>query len=321
MNDYKSHCIKVAGMLALIGNALLALIKLTLGSLAHSLAVVGDGIDSSTDVLIAIVTLIIGSIIAQPSDKEHPWGHGRAETTATMALSFIIFFAGAQLVMQSVTKLAHGSFGSDESTIAIIASLISIGGKSVLSLLQYHYGNLANSDIVKANAANMKNDIIMSAAVLVGLASSKLLHCPILDPIIALLVGLWIIKNAAVLFFDMNMELMDGNPDSTLYTKLFEASQSVDGVKNPHAARIRKIASHYDIDLDIEAKPTLTLFEAHELSEKVEEAIREAISDVYTITIHIEPEGSSAHQRVEEYGLTPTTLNYSTKPSGTKPSR
>ena len=308
MNDYKSHCIKVAGTVALIGNATLALIKLTLGYLAGSLAVMGDGIDSSTDVLIAIVTLIISAVIARPSDEMHPWGHGRAETTATMALSFIIFFAGAQLVMQSTSALIHGANTSEESSLAIIAAVISIAGKTLLALVQYHYGDLANSDIVKANAQNMKNDIVMSSAVLIGLAASHFLHFPALDPIIALAVGLWIIKNAAAIFLDMNMELMDGNTDKSLYTKLFEAATSVEGAKNPHSARIRKIASHYDIDLDIEASPELTLFEAHEISERVEDAIRAAISDAYTVTIHIEPEGSASHQRPEEYGLEPRSL-------------
>ena len=302
---YKAHCIKVAGVIALLGNAVLALIKVVLAYLSGSLAVMGDGIDSGTDVLIAIVTLVIGSIIAQPSDKEHPWGHGRAETTATMALSFIIFFAGSQLVVQSASRLISGNIASENSHLAVTAAIISIAGKSVLALLQYHYGKLAGSDMVKANAQNMKNDIVMSAAVLLGLFLSALFSCPAIDPALALLVGFWIIKNACALFCQMNMELMDGNSDDSLYTRLFEAASSVEGVKNPHGARIRKIASHYDIDLDIEASPFLTLFEAHELSEQVEEAIREAISDVYTVTIHIEPCGSDSHQRQEQYGISP----------------
>ena len=303
--DYKAHCIKVAGVIALLGNAVLALIKLLFAYLSGSLAVMGDGIDSGTDVLIAIVTLVIGSIIAQPSDKEHPWGHGRAETTATMALSFIIFFAGSQLVVQSASRLISGNIASENSHLAVTAAIISIAGKSVLALLQYHYGKLAGSDMVKANAQNMKNDIVMSAAVLLGLFLSALFNCPAIDPVLALLVGFWIIKNACALFCQMNMELMDGNSDDSLYTRLFEAASAVEGVKNPHGARIRKIASHYDIDLDIEASPFLTLFEAHELSEQVEEAVREAISDVYTVTIHIEPCGSDSHQRQEQYGISP----------------
>jgi cation diffusion facilitator family transporter len=304
-DDYKSRCIQLAGITALVGNAVLALVKILLARRSGSLAVMGDGIDSSTDVLIAILTLVIGSVISRPSDREHPWGHGRAETTATLALSFIIFFAGAQLVLQSALKILGGVEVDEESFLAVVAALISIAGKGLLAATQYYYGRKANSDIVKANAQNMKNDIIMSAGVLVGLTLSTLLHCPVLDPVVALLVGLWIIKNAAVLFFDMNMELMDGNTDSTLYTKLFEAVAGVEGVTNPHGARIRKIASHWDIDLHIEASPSITLFDAHELSEKVEDAIREAISDVYTVTIHIEPEGSDSHQRTEEYGLSP----------------
>ena len=304
--DYKSHCIKVAGVIALLGNGALALVKILFAHLYGSLAVLGDGIDSGTDVMIAVVTLVIGSIIARPSDKEHPWGHGRAETTATMALAFIIFFAGAQLVLQSALRLIHGSTTSENARLAVSAALISIAGKSILALLQNHYGNLAGSDMVKANAQNMKNDIVMSAAVLLGLFLSAVFHCPALDPAVALLVGLWIIKNAALLFWQMNMELMDGNADDSLYTRLFQAAESVSGVENPHGARIRKIASHYDIDLDIEARPELTLFEAHELSEQVEEAIREAISDVYTVTIHIEPTGSDSHQRLEQYGISPS---------------
>lgn len=304
-DECKSRYIKLAGITALVGNFVLALVKILFAKLSGSLAVMGDGVDSSTDVLIAILTLVISSVISQPGDKEHPWGHGRAETTATLVLSFIIFFAGAQLVMQSAKKLIWGGTVDQESFLAVLAALISIAGKGLLALSQYYYGRKSNSDIVRANAQNMRNDIIMSAGVLLGLTLSTVLRCPVLDPVVALLVGLWIIKNAAELFFDMNMELMDGNTDSTLYTRLFDAVAGVEGVSNPHGARIRKIASRWDIDLHIEASPSITLFDAHELSEKVEDAIREAISDVYTVTIHIEPEGSDSHQRTEEYGLSP----------------
>ncbi len=305
MSDYRAHYIKVAGTIALLGNAVLAAIKLILAHLSGSLAVMGDGIDSSTDVLIAIVTLIIGSMISKPSDKEHPWGHGRAETTATMLLAFIIFFAGAQLVMKSFVKLVHNSEIQSISNYAIIAAVISICGKALLAVLQYYFGKIANSDIIKANAQNMKNDIIMSAGVLAGLVLSTVLKCPLLDPVIALLVGMWVIKNAVTLFNQTNMELMDGNVDNILYRKLFHAAISVPGVSNPHKARIRKIANLIDIDLDIEVQPHLTVYEAHELAEKVEEAVRNEIPEVYDIVIHIEPEGSDLHQPKETFGLTP----------------
>ncbi|MBQ1713133.1 MAG: cation transporter [Treponema sp.] len=307
-DSFKTHYIRVAGTIALIGNAALAFIKILLAYFSKSLAVMGDGIDSSTDVLIAIVTLVISAIISRPSDKEHPWGHGRAETTTTLVLSFIIFFAGAQLAIQSVTRLMNPQDAQAIGRGAVIAAIISIAGKTVLALLQFHYGKIADSEMVKANALNMKNDIIMSLGILVGLFLSEQFKLPILDPIIALLVGLWVIKNAAKLFLQVNFELMDGNADNSLYQKLFSAVSSVPGVHNPHKARIRKMASLFDIDLDIEVDPAMTVYDAHEKAEQVEEAIREVIPEAYDILIHIEPLGSDSHQREEKYGLKPEDM-------------
>ncbi len=307
-DSFKTHYIRVAGTIALIGNAALAFIKILLAYFSNSLAVMGDGIDSSTDVLIAIVTLVISAIISRPSDKEHPWGHGRAETTTTLVLSFIIFFAGAQLAIQSVTRLMNPQDAQAIGRGAVIAAIISIAGKTVLALLQFHYGKIADSEMVKANALNMKNDIIMSLGILVGLFLSEQFKLPILDPIIALLVGLWVIKNAAKLFLQVNFELMDGNADNSLYQKLFSAVSSVQGVHNPHKARIRKMASLFDIDLDIEVDPAMTVYDAHEKAEQVEEAIREVIPEAYDILIHIEPLGSDSHQREEKYGLKPEDM-------------
>lgn len=307
-DSFKTHYIRVAGTIALIGNAALAFIKILLAYFSKSLAVMGDGIDSSTDVLIAIVTLVISAIISRPSDKEHPWGHGRAETTTTLVLSFIIFFAGTQLAIQSVTRLMNPQDAQAIGRGAVIAAIISIAGKTVLALLQFHYGKIADSEMVKANALNMKNDIIMSLGILVGLFLSEQFKLPILDPIIALLVGLWVIKNAAKLFLQVNFELMDGNADNSLYQKLFSAVSSVQGVHNPHKARIRKMASLFDIDLDIEVDPAMTVYDAHEKAEQVEEAIREVIPEAYDILIHIEPLGSDSHQREEKYGLKPEDM-------------
>lgn len=307
-DSFKTHYIRVAGTIALIGNAALAFIKILLAYFSKSLAVMGDGIDSSTDVLIAIVTLVISAIISRPSDKEHPWGHGRAETTTTLVLSFIIFFAGAQLAIQSVTRLMNPQDAQAIGRGAVIAAIISIAGKTVLALLQFHYGKIADSEMVKANALNMKNDIIMSLGILVGLFLSEQFKLPILDPIIALLVGLWVIKNAAKLFLQVNFELMDGNADNSLYQKLFSAVSCVQGVHNPHKARIRKMASLFDIDLDIEVDPNMSVYDAHEKAEQVEEAIREVIPEAYDILIHIEPLGSDSHQREEKYGLKPEDM-------------
>ena len=304
----RTRIIRLAGIIALAGNLALAATKLTMAVMSRSLAVLGDGIDSSTDVLIAIVTLIISGIISKPGDKEHPWGHERAETVATMILAFIIFLAGSEVFMSAAKRLINHQKVEEVSLVAVWASVISICGKSLLALSQYALGKKANSDIVRANAQNMRTDIVLSAAVLAGLAASRIFNCPVLDPVIALIVGLWVIKNAVVLFKDLNMELMDGNTDKSLYKKVFSAAASVPGVSNPHRARIRKIASKWDISMDIEVSPQMTVFDAHERAELVENAIRDAIPDVYDVMIHVEPTGSDSHQPEERFGLAPHHL-------------
>ena len=307
-DDFKAHYIRAAGTAALLGNIFLAATKIILGRLSGSLAIFGDGIDSCTDAVIAVVTLAISGIIMQPSDSDHPWGHGRAETTATLLLSFIIFFAGAQLVLNSIISLIHGTGKKEISFLAVTAALISIAGKSILALTQYHFARIADSEIIRANAENMKSDIMLSAGVLAGISAARFFNCAALDPIVACLVGLWVVKNALNIFREINLELMDGNTDNSLYKKLFEAVSSVNGVANPHRARIRKIAGSFDIDLDIEVDPAMTVFDAHELSEQVEDAVHRSIPEVYDIVVHIEPHGSDSHQPKEQYGLSPNLL-------------
>ena len=116
------------------------------------------------------------------------------------------------------------------------------------------------------------------------------------------------LKNAISIFMQMNLELMDGNHDKELYHRLFTAVKTVQGVSNPHRVRIRKIAALWDIDMDIEVDPDITLHDAHELAEQVETAVRKAIPEVYDIVVHMEPAGHSGHHSQEQFGLSESDL-------------
>jgi cation diffusion facilitator family transporter len=297
----RNALVRRAAIIALAGNLVLAIIKIVTGIVAGSLAVLGDGIDSSTDVAIAIMTLSVGFIINQPSDKEHPWGHHRAETIGTVLLAFIIMFAGFQLFESAFRQLREGTVGETPGLIALVVTAISIAGKLFLAFTQYQLGKKSGSAMILANAKNMTNDIIISGSVFVGLGASHLFNMPALDAVTALLVSLWVMKSAVGIFREQNLELMDGNADDDQYRALFDAVRSVKGAGNPHRARIRKMASSWDIDLDIEVAGNLTVREAHEIAEHVEEAIRQSIPDVYDIMVHVEPEGNGEH--TEQFGL------------------
>ncbi|HKL87061.1 MAG TPA: cation diffusion facilitator family transporter, partial [Treponemataceae bacterium] len=297
----RNSLVRKAAFIALFGNLVLAGLKLFAGIKMQSLAVIGDGIDSSTDVVIAILTLAVGFYINQPSDKKHPWGHRRAETIATLALAFIIMYAGVQLLLSAISQLRTGIYSELPKPTLLVVTGISIVGKIGLAINQHLIGKKAKSAIVLANAKNMANDIIISASVFVGIGLALLLRIPFLDPITALLVSLWVINSAIGIFKDQNLELMDGNADDEIYRSLFKAVTLTEGAANPHRARIRRMAGSWDIDLDIEVNGNLTVREAHDIAEKVESEIRCLIPDVYDVVIHVEPDGKGEHK--EQFGL------------------
>ncbi len=300
--EERGSLLNKASVIALVGNAILAAAKLAIGFLSGSLAVVGDGIDSSTDVVIAVVALFTARIVDKPGDREHPYGHSRAETVATTILAFIVFFAGSQLLVRTATALISGEAAELPSRIAIAVTAVSIVGKLLLSWSQFHYGKKAGSSMLIANGKNMRGDVVISASVLVGLGFTFLLRMPILDRVTALLVSFWIIKVAAGIFREVNTELMDGTDGEGPYGEIFAAVSSVAGAGNPHRTRVRRLGSILIVDLDIEVDPELSVAAAHGIAVEVERAIKRALPEVYDVIVHIEPRGNSEDER---FGVRP----------------
>ena len=307
-NQQRTKNLQTAALIALIGNLLLACAKIIAGTRFFSTAMIGDGIDSFSDVLISIVMLAVMKIIVKPADLKHPWGHRRAETVATAFLSFVIFFAGAQLIFNSLKTLSSPQSTVLPSPAAIIVALISIGGKLLLAFSQYYYGKKANSAILLGNAKNMSSDVLISFGVLSGFLLTLITGYASADTVVALLIGCWIIKTALRIFLDANLELMDGNNDLLSYQVIVDAVNAVSEAENPHRARMRKIAGFWDIDLDIDVDPACSVSAAHDIATKVENEIKQRLPDVFDIMIHVEPRGDTT---IEAFGLSKNDINSS----------
>jgi cation diffusion facilitator family transporter len=303
----RNKIIRSAAAISLAGNAVLAAVKVVTGFTAGSLAVLGDGIDSSTDVIISIVALAATAVMSKPSDKEHPYGHARAETSATALLAFVIFFAGAQLFISTIEGFLEGTSRAVPDPIALWVTIGSVAGKLILAWTQATAGKKTGSSMLLANAKNMRNDVLISVSVLVGLALSMILRAPVVDSIVALFVGLWVMRSALGIFRETNDEIMDGRADPALYRSVFEAVKSVPGAGNPHRTRVRRLASFLDIDLDIEVDGKKSVREAHDIAQAVELAINERIDNIYDIVVHVEPAGGGEHE--EQYGLNERRLD------------
>ncbi|MCD7972781.1 MAG: cation diffusion facilitator family transporter [Candidatus Azobacteroides sp.] len=287
--------------ISVIGNAILSSAKIFVGIFAGSLAVLGDGIDSATDVVISLVTLFTAKIISHPPSLKYAYGYEKADSVATKILSFIILFAGFQMLISTGKSILYGHERELPGTFAIFVTVFSIVGKLLLAYYQFRQGKKANSAMLIANAKNMRNDVLISSGVLLGLLFTFVLEMPILDSITGLLISIYIIKSAIDIFMETNVVLMDGVKDPLVYEKIFEAVEKIPGSHNPHRIRVRQIGTLYMIELDIEVDGKLPLREAHEISHKVEESIKEILGNIYDIVIHIEPIGER-HSK-EEFGI------------------
>ena len=289
-----------------IGNSILSISKIVVGLMAGSLAVLGDGIDSATDVIISIVMIFTARIVNKPPTRKYVYGFEKAESIATKILSLIIFYAGVQMLFSSVERLFSSEVREIPSAIAIYVTIFSIVGKLALALNQYKQGKKINSSMLIANAVNMRNDVLISAGVLIGLIFTFIFNLPILDTITGVVISLFIIKSSISLFMESNIDLMDGIKDETIYNKIFEAVEKVDGASNPHRVRSRQIGNMYLIALDVEADGNITLNEAHAITVEIEKSLKQTIENIYDIVVHVEPKGEMHAE--EKFGIDPKMI-------------
>lgn len=284
-----------------IGNTLLSVSKIIIGLLSGSLAVLSDGIDSATDVVISVVMVFTARIMNRPPSWKYVYGYEKAESIATKILSFVIFYAGIQMLISSVHKIFSSALRELPDTSAIYVTVFSIFGKLGLAFYQYRQGRKINSSMLIANARNMRNDVIISISVLLGLLFTFVLRLPVLDSVTGLIVSLFIIRSSVCIFMESNVELMDGVKDISVYNKIFEAVDKVPGATNPHRVRSRLIGNLYMIHLDVEADGNISLNEAHSIADAVEKNIKDSVENVYDIVVHIEPSGK--HHPMEKFGI------------------
>ena len=281
-----------ASYVSVIGNGLLSAAKIVAGIISGSLAVVSDGIDSASDVAMSVVMIVTAKIMGRKPNRKYVYGYAKAELIATKILSMLIFFAGAEMFVSALKNLFSGQERIMPGMLAIYVTVISILCKLLLSFYQTAVGRKTGSSMLIANGINMRNDVIISLSVLAGLFFSFILKLPVLDSVTALLVSCFIVWSAIRIFMDSNTELMDGVKDVSVYQKIFDAIDKVEGIRNTHRVRSRSIGNKYMITLDVEADGNLTLDQAHELTMEAERRIRESIPEVYDIVVHIEPFGT-----------------------------
>ena len=305
--SYREKKIITASKIAIVGNAGLSVLKISIGIFAGSMAVIADGIDSASDVLTSVITLVTAHIVATPPDPKYPYGYKKADTIATKILAFIIFFAGTQLAISAFKTLIDPAEKEIPNLISVYVIILSIIGKQLLAVYLRKTGKKVQSAMLIANAKNMQSDVVISVSVLLGLIFTFVLKLPILDAVTAFAVSIWIMFVAFRIFMETNRELMDGVENTDIYKTIIDTVKKIKGAYNPHRIRVRKIANLCEVSLDIEVDGDVSLNEAHDIAVCVEEELKRNIKDIYDVLVHVEPLGNKEPDEV--YGVSEAQLN------------
>ncbi|MFC0189071.1 cation diffusion facilitator family transporter [Fictibacillus aquaticus] len=263
----------------------LSVVKLAAGWKFSSDALVADGLNNATDIVASVAVLIGLKISRKPADEDHPYGHLRAETIASMVASFIMVVIGLQVLISSVKKITSGA-GEEPSLLAAAVAVFS--GLVMLAIFAVNIKTAKETESqgLKAAALDNRSDAFVSFGAAIGIAGSQI-GLPWLDPAAAIFVGLIIIKTGWEIFSETSHNLSDGfdyEEGKTMEKKIL----SVQGVETVGDLKARKHGNRAIIDVTILVDPELNVIQSHEITERVEELLKEAYR-VESIQVHVEP--------------------------------
>jgi cation diffusion facilitator family transporter len=263
----------------------LSILKLVIGYTANSEALKADGLNNTTDIIASIAVLIGLKISQRPADKDHPYGHWKAETVASMVAAFIMVGVGLY-VLYNATLSVFDKTISEPDWISALTGLFC----AVIMYGVYIYNrNLArkiNSQSVMAAAKDNLSDAWVSIGTVIGITGSQF-GLPWLDPVTAVVVGLLIVKTGWDIFREASHDLTDGFDEEQL--KDYKNSiADIPGVKEVKEIRARKYGNNPVVDVIILVNSTLDIGAAHDISMAVEDVLMKEY-DVFEVHVHVEP--------------------------------
>lgn len=287
-NDNRYYLSKRVSIISLLINILLTILKVLIGFVYSSRALIADGIHSLSDMASTIVILISIKFSHSPADEEHPYGHGKAEAIGTSILAIILIITGILLIRDAVISIYSGKI-SIPGRPALWMALISIFVKEWLYRYTIKTGQEIKSKGLIADAHHHRSDALSSIAALIGVVGARLGYL-FFDPLAGLVVALFIARIGFTILRDAINELMDGVPDNKKIGKFKEITRNVEGVIEVGDIKLRSYGPQIFIDLSVVVEDRLSVVEGHQVATDVKSRIMSADDSVAEVMVHIDPE-------------------------------
>lgn len=279
------------GIFANIG---LIVIKFAGGILGKSGAVIADAVHSFADFATDIIVIVGLKLSHRPADNTHRYGHGKFETLSSLILGILLLATGIGICWSGIGNIIL--FMQNKSIyrptwIAFVAALLSVIIKEWLYIITIKYGKKLNSQSLIANAINHRSDALSSLGVVIGISGAVFLgkKWSVLDPVAAVIVGIFIFKTSLSIIKASMDELLEASLGSQIENEILDLGRAIPGVLNPHNLKTRRIGKDVVIDIHIEVDAELNIKEAHEISDRLENTLQERFGPDTVITVHVDP--------------------------------
>lgn len=275
-------------LISVFVNFLLGLVKIIGGFLFHSHALIADGFHSFSDLLTDAMVLFASKYGSLDADKNHPYGHQRIETAATLFLAMLLILAGAGIAWDAIEELLKAD-AVKPGWLALPIILLSIFANEALFHYTHHVGKRIQSELLITNAWHHRSDAASSIVVLIGVIGG-LWGWLYLDAIAAIIVGLLIIKMGWDYAWNSVKELVDTAAEPQMLQQIKQIIESINGVDRMHQLRTRLMGGDVFIDVHILVSPRISVSEGHYIAQHVHQALVHQIDRVKDVTVHVDPE-------------------------------
>ncbi len=280
--------IKSVTNLAIATNLALFVIKVLVGFLSGSIALIADGIHSISDMVTDFAVLLGYHFGSKEPDQEHPYGHGRIETFSAGFIALVLVFIGLVMIHQAAIAIAREKVAEPGIAVLIVA-LISVVTKELLFRRTKRVAVESHSTALYANAWHHRSDALSSIAVVIGFASVRWGYAHG-DHVAAIAVGLMIILVGVKIIGGCLHELTESAVDEGTIEHIKHIVNANHRIRQWHKLRSRTVGREVFLDLHILVAPGLNIAAAHEIAESLEKSLHEQISQPVNITVHIEPD-------------------------------
>jgi cation diffusion facilitator family transporter len=288
-----------AAALSFGSNLLLMVMKIAVGLMFGSVAVLGDGVDSAEDVLASALAFFTVRLAIQPADEAHPYGHGKAESLAALSQAALIAGGAIFIIVSAVYRLVAG----DREIVvgpSVAVMLVAAGANLAVAAYAFRAARESGSVAIASDARHLLTNVAQAGAVIVALVLVGVTGRHFFDPLVALMLAAYLLWVAFGIFRDALSELIDTSLPDEEIARLEECLRHEGhGVRSFHELRTRKSGREKYIDVHLLIDPDLSVSEAHRLVEEVQEHLRELIPGS-VVSIHLDPDEPGIMERSPE---------------------